>query len=137
MRKARAGSREGERVKRRPAEVEPLMPYKANEPRRHKIPEARFCVERWAAYHAALRRRGDLTIWVTSEAIGTWTPPASGRRGRPARYSDVTIEAGLMLRLVFGRPWQQTGGLLGSLMRLLGLDLPVPDHTPLSRVKAE
>ncbi len=32
-----------------------------------------------------------------------------------------------MLRLAFGRPWRQTEGLLGSLMGLLGLDLPVPD----------
>ncbi len=38
-----------------------------------------------------------------------------------------------MLRLAFGRPWRQTEGLLGSLMRLLGLTLPVPDHTTFSR----
>ena len=38
-----------------------------------------------------------------------------------------------MLRLAFGRPWRQTEGLLGSLMRLFGLDLPVPDHTTFSR----
>jgi hypothetical protein len=37
-----------------------------------------------------------------------------------------------MLRLAFGRPWRQTEGLLGSLMGLLGLDLPVPDHTTFS-----
>ena len=60
-------------------------------------------------------------------------PPTTGRRGRPARYSDVAIEAGLMLRLSFGQPWRQTEGLLGSLMRLLGLTLPVPDHTTFSR----
>ncbi|KAA0590355.1 transposase [Azospirillum lipoferum] len=112
------------------------MPYKANEPRRHKIPKARYHVENWSAYDAALRRRGDLTIWVTPEAIAIWTPPASGRRGRRARYSDVAIEAGLMLRLAFGRPWRQTEGLLGSLMRLLGLNLPVPDHTTFSRRSA-
>jgi hypothetical protein len=34
-----------------------------------------------------------------------------------------------MLRLAFGRPWRQTEGLLGSVMDLLGLELPVPDHT--------
>lgn len=109
------------------------MPYKANEPRRHKIPRARYRVENWAAYDAALRRRGDLTVWVTPEAIAAWAPPATGRRGRQAHYSDVAIEAGLMLRLAFGRPWRQTEGLLGSLMRLLGLTLPVPDHTTFSR----
>jgi transposase len=112
------------------------MPYKINEPRRHKIPKARYRVENWASYDAALRRRGDLAVWVTPEAIAAWTPPAIGRRGRPARYSDVAIETGLMLRLAFGRPLRQTEGLLGSLMRLLGLDLPVPDHTTFSRRSA-
>lgn len=58
------------------------MPYKANELRRPKISKTRYCVENWAAYDVALRRRGDLTIWVTPEAITTWTPLASGRRGR-------------------------------------------------------
>jgi transposase len=113
------------------------MPYKANESRRHKIPKVRYRVENWSAYDAALRRRGDLTIWVTPEAIAAWTPPRSGRRGRPSRYSDLAIDAGLMLRLAFGRPWRQTEGLLDSLMRLLGLDLPVPDHTTFSRRNAD
>jgi hypothetical protein len=113
------------------------MPYKANEKRRHKIPRARYRVENWAAYDAALRRRGDLTIWVTPEAIAAWTPANTGRRGHPTRYSEIAIEAGLMLRLAFGRPWRQTEGLLGSLIRLLGLDLPVPDHTTFSRRSAD
>lgn len=43
------------------------MPYKVNESRRHKIPRARYRVESSTAYDAALRRRGDLTVWVTPE----------------------------------------------------------------------
>jgi transposase len=109
------------------------MPYKANEPRRHKIPKARYKVGNWAEYDAALRRRGNLTVWVTPEAIAAWVPAATGRRGRPRDYSDIAIESGLMLRLAFGRPWRQTEGLLGSIMDLLGLDLAVPDHTTFSR----
>jgi hypothetical protein len=107
------------------------MPYKANEPRRHRIPKARYKIEN--EYDAALRRRGSLTVWVTPEAIAAWVPAATGWRGRPRSYSDVAIEAGLMLRLAFGRPWRQTEGLLGSIMDLLGLDLAVPDHTTFSR----
>jgi hypothetical protein len=103
------------------------MPYKANEPRRHKIPKARYKIENWAEYDAALRRRGNLTVWVTPEAIAAWVPAATGRRGRPKRYSNVAIEAGLMLRLAFGRPWRQTEGMLGSIMDLLGLELSVPE----------
>ena len=113
------------------------MPYKVNESRRHNIPRARYRVENWAAYDAAQRRRGDLTIWVTPEAITAWTPPATGRRGRPARYSDLAIETALLVRLVFHQPLRQTEGLLGSLLQLLGLDLPVPDHTTLSRRSAK
>src|SRR4051812_26692237 len=113
------------------------MPYKANEPRRHKIPKARYKIANWAEYDAALRRRGSLTVWVTPEALEAWAPTATGRRGRPRGYSDVAIEAGLMLRLAFGRPWRQTEGMLGSIIDLLGLDLPVPDHTTFSRRGAD
>ncbi len=70
------------------------MPYKTNESRHHKIPRARCRIENGAAYDAALRRRGDLTIWVTPEAIAAWTPGKTGRRGRPSRYSAIAIEAG-------------------------------------------
>ena len=76
---------------------------------------------------------GDLTVWVTPEAIAAWCPPRTGRRGRPRDYSDVAIETGHLLRLVFGRPWRQTEGLLRSFTALLGLELGIPDHTPFSR----
>lgn len=109
------------------------MPYKVNEERRHKIPKARYRVKNWRDYDAALRQRGDLTVWVTPAAIAAWTPPRCSGRGRPQQYSAIAIETGLMLRLAFGRPWRQTEGMLASILRLLGLDLPVPDHTTFSR----
>jgi hypothetical protein len=100
------------------------MPYKVNEKRRHRIPKARYRVKNWRDYDAALRRRGDLTVWVTPAAMAAWTPPRNGRRGRPQQYSAIAVETGLMLRLAFGRPWRQTEGMLASILRLLGLDLP-------------
>jgi transposase len=109
------------------------MPYKIHQERRHRIPKARYRVKNWRDYDAALRRRGDLTVWVTAEAIEAWTPANTGRRGRPQRYSEMVVETGLMLRLAFARPWRQTEGMLASIMQLLGLELPVPDHTTFSR----
>jgi len=70
-------------------------------------------VANWAEYDAALRRRGNLTVWVTPEAIAAWVPAATGRRCWPQDYSDIAIESGLLLRLAFGRPWRQTEGMLG------------------------
>jgi hypothetical protein len=109
------------------------MPYKANAERRHKIPRARYKVTNWPDYDRALQQRGSLTVWVTPEALAAWHPPRTGQRGRPRDYSDVAIETGHMLRLVFGRPWRQTEGLLRSLVTLLGLSVGVPDHTTFSR----
>ena len=63
------------------------MPYKANEPRRHKIPRARYKVANWPEYDRALQQRGSLTVWVTPEALAAWHPPRTGRRGRSPQYA--------------------------------------------------
>jgi hypothetical protein len=105
------------------------MPYRFNEPRRHKIPRARYRVQNWPEYDRALQRRGSLTVWVTPEALAAWRPSRTGQRGRPRDYSDLAIETGHLLRLAFGRPWRQTEGLLRSIATLLGLSVGVPDHT--------
>jgi hypothetical protein len=86
------------------------MPYKVNESRRHKQPDG--------------------LVWVTPEAIDAWTPPRSERRTRPQTYSDIAVEAGLMLRSACGRPGRQTEGLLS-------LDLSIPDHTTFSHRSAD
>jgi hypothetical protein len=88
------------------------MPYKHNEPRRHKIPKAKYKVSNSREYDQALERRGSLTVWVTPEALEAWAPAKTGRRGRPTSYSDIVIETAVMLRLAMGRPWRQTEGML-------------------------
>ena len=87
----------------------------------------------WSAYEAGLRQRGSLTIWFTEDAIAAWQAPRRTTPGGQARYSDLAIETALILRVVFRQPLRQTEGLVGSLLGLMGLDLPVPDHSTLSR----
>jgi hypothetical protein len=45
----------------------------------------------------------------------------------------LAITTALILRTVFRLALRQTEGLIGSVIRLLGLDLAVPDHSTLSR----
>src|SRR3954464_12251041 len=85
------------------------MPYKHNEPRRHKIPKAKYKVSNWREYDQALQQRGSLTVWVTPEALEAWASAKTGQRGRPTSYSDIVIESAVMLRLAMGKPWRQTG----------------------------
>jgi hypothetical protein len=90
-------------------------------------------VTNWRDYEAGLRQRGSLTIWFTGEAIAAWRAAPRTSPGGQARYSDLAIETSLILRAVFHQPLRQTEGLVGSLLGLIGLDLPVPDHSTLSR----
>src|SRR3954468_21255830 len=109
------------------------MPHKYNADSRHPIPRARYTVTNWKAYEAGLRRRGSLTIWFTDEAVEAWRAAARTTPGGQARYSDLAIETSLTLRVVFDLALRQTEGLVGSILELMGLDLPVPDHSTLSR----
>jgi hypothetical protein len=109
------------------------MPFKANADRRHHIPAQQHRVKNWAEYDAGLRARGSLTVWFTAEAIEAWCAAPRTRRGGQPCYSDLAITTALTLRAVFRLPLRQTEGLIGSVLQLLGLDLPVPDHSTLSR----
>jgi hypothetical protein len=80
-----------------------------------------------------LRQRGSLTVWFTDEAIAAWAAEARTTRGGQPWYSPLAILTALTLRAVFRLALRQTEGLIGSVIRLLGLDLSVPDHTTLSR----
>jgi Transposase DDE domain len=109
------------------------LPFKLNQAGGRHIPRQKRKVTNWPAYDASLRQRGSLTVWFTDEAIAAWkAEPRTSRGGQPW-YSELAILTALTLRAVFRLALRQTEGLIGSLMRLLGLDLPVPDHTTLSR----
>ena len=101
--------------------------------RRHHIPEQRHRVTNWAEYDASLRQRGSLTIWFTEEAIAAWRAEPRTTRGGQPWYSPLAILTALTLRVLFRLALRQTEGLICPILRLLGLELAVPDHTTLSR----
>jgi hypothetical protein len=105
------------------------MPFKHNASRRHRIPKMKYKVTNWPGYEAGLSRRGSLTLWLTPEALAAWRAPRRKTRGGQSRYSDLAIETVLTLGCVFGLRLRQSEGLMISLLELIGLDLPVPDHT--------
>jgi hypothetical protein len=110
-----------------------IMPFKFNAARRHHIPRARYRVRNWREYEVGLRRRGDLTLWLNETALARWQAPRRTTPGGQARYADLAIELVLMLRLVFQLALRQAEGFAASVLRLLGCDLAVPNHTTLSR----
>jgi hypothetical protein len=43
--------------------------------------ETKTCVKNWRAYEAALRNRGDITLWFDVDAADAWNAPSGGRPG--------------------------------------------------------
>ena len=109
------------------------MPHKYNADRRHHIARPKRRVTNWAAYNEALRQRGSLTVWFTDEAIAAWKAAPRTTPGGQPHYSDLAITTGLTLRAVVHLALRQSEGLIGAVLQLLGLDLPVPDFSTLSR----
>ena len=111
----------------------PTLPFKLNQDRRHHIPKQRHRVTNSAAYDAALRQRGSLTVWFTDEAVAAWKAEPRTTSGGQRWYSPLAILTALTLKAVFRLALRQTEGLIGSIIHLLGLTLAVPDHSTLSR----
>ena len=92
---------------------------------------ARYRTTNWPEYNAALRRRGSLLIWLDQEM--EWRASASGRPGRSETYSDAAIQFCLSIKVLFGLALRQTIGMVASLLKMAGLNWPVPDYSTLCR----
>lgn len=99
----------------------------------HPKYKTKYRVGNWAEYDRALVQRGDVTLWIATDAIDAWKPAPSGRRGGQRKFSDHAIGTALILRLVFKLPLRQAEGFLRSVLSLMGVDLEAPDHTTVSR----
>jgi hypothetical protein len=57
------------------------MPHKFNAGRRHKIARQKHWVTNWATYNESLRRRGDLTVWLSKDVQRLWSASRRNSRG--------------------------------------------------------
>jgi len=94
----------------------------------------RYRPRNWSNYNRALKQRGSLTVWISTDAIAKWTSEElTGERGASPKYTDLAIETMAMAQAIYRLPGRQTQGLLESVFELMKLKLPVPDHSTLSR----
>ncbi len=99
----------------------------------HPKYKTKYRVSNWSEYDRALVQRGDITLWISEDAIASWKPAPTGLRGAQRKFSNHAIETALVLRLVFKLPLRQAEGFLRSVLSLMDVDLEAPDHTTLSR----
>lgn len=93
-----------------------------------------YRVRNWSKYNQALINRESITLWLIEDVIESWlNTEKSGKRGRSHTYADVAVECMLLTRNVFALPLRQTQGFVTSIWVLVGLFLPVPSFSTLSR----
>ena len=97
-----------------------------------KKPDKRwYKTTNWREYNKALKARGSLSVWLDTDM--QWLAPPTGKRGRRPTFSDASIQFCLSIKCLFGLALRQALGFVHSLLRLAGLQWPVPDYSTLSR----
>jgi hypothetical protein len=93
-----------------------------------------YKITNWREYNESLVQRGSITFWFSEEVLAEWNHANPRPRvGHPFVYSDRAIESLLALRELFRLPYRQTEGLARSLVRLMGVDVNIPDYTSLAK----
>jgi hypothetical protein len=93
-----------------------------------------YRIRNWSEYNAGLKQRGSLTFWIDESVLEQWiVPNLSGKPGASMVYSDLAIMTMATVKAVYRLAGRQCQGFLESIFELMAIDLPVPDHSTLSR----
>ena len=96
--------------------------------------KAKYKIQNWSEYDAALVQRGNVTVWFAEDyVLKNWSVKPSGKRGSPLLYSNEAIEMLLILKAVFSLRYRSLEGFSRSIMKQMNLELRIPDHTTMSR----
>ena len=92
-----------------------------------------YRVKNWSEYDKALVQRGSITIWMSEGFEKTWLYVGEKQRGSQFDYSDQAILMMLTVKEVFHLTNRGVEGFMRSIFQLLKINLPVPDHSTLSK----
>lgn len=99
----------------------------------HSRPKALYRVKNWSEYDKALVQRGSITFWLSDDFEKTWMHTGKKQRGSQFDYSDQAIRVMLTVKEVFHLTNRGVEGFVCSIFRMMKIDLPVPDHSTLSK----
>jgi len=106
------------------------MPKHTSTPSRQKT---LYRVQNWSEYDKALVERGSITFWMSDDFEKSWMHTGEKQRGSQFDYSDQAILVMLTVKEVFHLTNRGVEGFVRSIFRMMRINLPVPDHTTLSK----
>lgn len=96
-------------------------------------PKTLYRVKNWREYDKALVQRGSVTFWLSDDFEKNWLHAGEKQRGSQFDYSHQAILVMLMVREIFHLTNRGVEGFVRSIFWMLKINLPVPDHTTLSK----
>lgn len=103
----------------------------------HSRPKELYRVKNWSEYEKALVQRGSITFWMSDGFEKTWMYTGEKQRGSQFDYTDQAIVDMLTVKEVFHLANRGVEGFVRSLFEMLKINLPVPDHSTLSKRSKE
>ena len=104
---------------------------------KHKKTQSRrkilYRLKNWSEYDKALVQRGSITFWMSDDFEKTWLYAGEKQRGSQFDYSDQAILIMLSVKEVFHLTNRGVEGFMRSMFQLMKINLPVPDHSTLSK----
>ncbi len=87
------------------------------------------------SYKKSRRERGNFMLYIDANLANTWYNNGSENkgRGRPKKYSDLSIAIILKFYYLFNFSLSGSIGFVSSLFSMLGIKLDIPDESRLSR----
>jgi hypothetical protein len=100
-----------------------------------KLRQGKYKVKNWSEYNKSLKNRGDITFWLSDDGLTNWLEQdlVIKPRGRQIKYSKIALQTIYTFRQIFNLRLRQAEGFTRSLLKIMGVNLPVPDYTTVSR----
>ena len=93
----------------------------------------KYKVTNWSSYNNGLKKRGSISLWVSSNLSDKWRWDGRSNRGGQYQYSNVAIELCLTIGKVYCLALRQTEGFMSNFFEQCGWALRVPSYTTLCR----
>jgi len=95
--------------------------------------KVRYKVKNWSEYNRSLIKRGNITLWFSDEVAKGWYHSGPKTRGAQKVYSDLAIKTALTIRSVLSLRLRNLQGFMESLVKLMGINITIPDYTTICR----
>jgi len=111
------------------------MPNKYPEKKGWELPKHKYKVSNWSHYNDALRKRGDLDVWISADIAEAWyeSDRVNNGTGAPKKFTDLAIITCHEIRQVFKLALRQCQGFINSIFKTKKIRARSPDYSCLSK----